>query len=111
MRKNTQEVMEAWNNNEAAKPCRAIWTDGWHVYSYDTCIVAFPDEGSECNEPVVNVAKYSPTTTQHQRGAEQYLLDHGFDPVRLGEPSGVTERGISPHQLLKLASAQHSERR
>jgi hypothetical protein len=99
MRKNCEAVMEAWNNNEPeGKPGSAVWTDGDHVYSYQTCVLAYR-EGGHPLEPeaedaviVLNASKYSVTTSGHQTAIAGYLNVHfmGDFVAYAGFPFGAT---------------------
>jgi hypothetical protein len=62
MRKNTQAVWKSWQQGESNRACRAVWTDGKHVWSYGTCIAAL--DSDDC--VVMNMTKYSYTTSVHQ---------------------------------------------
>lgn len=92
MRKNCQAVMDAWNNNEKeGKPGSAIWTDGYHVYSYQTCVVAWNESGDPLDFAILNRTKYSVTTSGHQTAIAAYLAQHfGGAEVLEGLPFGVT---------------------
>ena len=98
MRKNCAEAMDAWNSNErGGKPGSAIWTDGVHVYSYQTCLLAYREAGDLLDLEqeavvVVNATRYSVTTSTHQSGIAEYLNRYfGGDFIALdGFPFGVT---------------------
>jgi hypothetical protein len=63
MRKNTQRVLDAWQQGKSAHPSAAIWTDGENIWSYDTCILA---TDLATGRRVMNRTKYSVTTSGHQ---------------------------------------------
>lgn len=64
MRKNTEKVIRAWENDRPERSSASIWTDGANIWSYQTCILA----AIERNEPasVLNVTRYSATTKLQQ---------------------------------------------
>lgn len=69
MRKNTRTVAEAFDSQDRARPCPAIWTDGDAVYSYGTCIATRIQNGVPGYEAIViNRTSYSMTTACHQNG-------------------------------------------
>lgn len=94
MRKNTAEVMEAWNFYKTkGKRGDSIWTDGNNVFSYDTCILTYGPNGGR-----LNTTKYSVTTTTHQNGIKAWLAERG---VSLVEVPGILTvvpftRGVNP---------------
>lgn len=61
MRKNVSEVIRSFDNGKAARPSVSISTDGHSIYSYETCLVTH--DGSFY---IMNVTKYSKTTSQQQ---------------------------------------------
>lgn len=73
MRKNTARVMTAWAAGKDDMRDRSLWTDGQSVYSYATAILAIANDGM----PIVNVTRYSNTTTNHQNGMRYWLDLHG----------------------------------
>ena len=78
MRKNTQNVFNAWFNGLSERNQKSIWTDGYKIYSYNTPILDYTDEGGVR----IDMSRYSVTTTVHQRGTQvmcdnrhiQYIL-------------------------------------
>ena len=70
MRKNTQEVYRAWKMGRALHRCRSIWTDGETVYSYSTPILRY-----KLGAPMMNMVKYSRTTSNHQNSLTALLAD------------------------------------
>ncbi len=78
MRKNTIRVFGAWrkcirDNKEKRK---SIWTDGIHVYSYNTIILVTPDN---IGEPYrLNMTKYSRTTSNHQNSLRALLIQNNY---------------------------------
>lgn len=101
MRKNVQRVYGAFANLKRDKRDRSIWTDGKAVYSYDTCLlVAEPTIQSW----VLNVTKYSSTTTRHQR-ALRSLLEQ-TNEVSIVE---VTDAPMGASRFWLAARAQQAE--
>jgi hypothetical protein len=83
VRKNTKEVFHAWLRQRRYAKHRAIWTNGFDIYSYDTCIVAW---GGSLTNPdicpaVFNTTSYSRTTSRHQRSLLELL--HIYYPYPL----------------------------
>lgn len=81
MRKNTQEVMNAFYAGNLLKKCEAIHTDGTTIFSYQTPIakkVGF-------DRAVVTEEKYSNTTTIHTNGILVSLQEKGFKVERISE--------------------------
>lgn len=72
MRKNTENVFKAWANGRSNKSQKSIWTDGIHVYSYNTVILVKPDEADAPYR--FNTNRYSRTTSCHQN-AIKLMLD------------------------------------
>lgn len=66
MRKNTQNVFNAWLNGRSEKGQDSVWTDGSTIYSYNTPILWY----NENQAVVINNQRYSVTTTVHQRGIQ-----------------------------------------
>lgn len=66
MRKNTENVFNAWLMGRSEKSQKSVWTDGVHIYSYNTLILVTPDD---VNDPYrFNTNRYSVTTSCQQRG-------------------------------------------
>ena len=58
-------VMQAWRDSEYMdRRADSMHTDGRSVWSYDACILTELDDG----QVVLNMYKYSMTTTRHQYG-------------------------------------------
>lgn len=81
MRKMTIDVYQAWKAGKARKPGSSIWTDGETVYSYNTPIM----RRVKGEHIVLNVRKYSVTTTRHQNGLQELLGGIGQSPYTLTE--------------------------
>jgi len=80
MRKNTENVFNAWTKRiRYGKTGDAIWTDGVNIISYYTDILVDRNQGVY----ILNMAKYSQTTTIHQRGIKTLLENNRiiFDEV------------------------------
>jgi len=69
MRVNTVNVFEAWKSGRSCRKARSLWTDGGTVWSYSTVIMHRNASG----QVVLNVTKYSPTTSNHQNGLRTLL--------------------------------------
>jgi hypothetical protein len=94
MRTNTREVLQAVQNGKALRKADSVWTDGLHIYSYATCILAQQRDGTF----VLNVTKYSNTTSDKQSSIR------AWGPIRAGlsivaQVDGMP-RGCSPERLL-----------
>ena len=76
MRKNTREVFDAWMNGIANCGQDSIWTDGERIFSYQTILVERTPRG-----PVVNVTKYSQTTSTHQNAIRAAFNARNILPV------------------------------
>lgn len=106
MRKNTEKVLEAWLIRKPLRACAAIWTDGTHIYSYSTCILAGGRQGGRAVW-VVNETRYSATTARHQRDVEERLrnVPRSGEYLRSvnGLPRGATPTDVlNAHHLSKL---------
>lgn len=99
MRKNTSEVIEAFKARRSLRKCEAIWTDGESIYSYQTCIATRADNGAI----VVNLTKYSVTTTIHQNALYDLRSPRG-EQTQVRDLS----RGASPTELLLAAGIRKS---
>lgn len=84
MRKNAAAVYAAWLDGRPLRRARSIWTDGESIYSYDTAILA-----RDAANVILNVTKYSQTTTTHQNGLAVALGGHW--PIRRPSPAPVLE--------------------
>jgi len=80
MRKNTLEVFKAWTARESCKPCRSIWTDGEKIYSYDVSLL----EWQGLATVGLNVAKYSPTTSNKQNSLRVLCRQSSLDVNLIG---------------------------
>lgn len=85
MRKNCAQVLDAWNNGRACSPAQSIWTDGVTIYSYSTAIV------TGRVRPIVNMTKYSVTTSTHQNAIVRGL---GHVEIVDGLPAGVDRQDL-----------------
>lgn len=86
MRKNTIRVFTAWRNNirDNKEKNKSIWTDGVHIYSYNTIILVTPDN---IGDPYrLNVNRYSCTTSNHQNSLRVILQERGYRFVECGLP-------------------------
>lgn len=81
MRKNTQEVMNAFYAGNLLKKCEAIHTDGKTIFSYKTPIA----KRTGYNSAAVTEEKYSSTTTVHTNGVLVSLQEQGFRVERVSE--------------------------
>lgn len=81
MRKNTKTVLDKFNTDTAFhfsnRP--SIWTNGDQIYSYQTCIVE--RVADDC--VIVNMTKYSQTTTIHQNALLGWFTRQGYKVVVL----------------------------
>ena len=69
MRVNTKNVFTAWMNAKKCKKAQSLWTDGAIIYSYGTAIARMNSDG----KILLNVNKYSVTTSCHQNGLRVLL--------------------------------------
>ena len=93
MRVNTKEVLSALRDRKACRKADSVWTDGLHIYSYGTCILAQNRRG----DFIMNETKYSPTTTDKQRG-----IRGNFCGNIVGKLEGLS-MGVTPYKMLELA--------
>lgn len=63
MRVNCRKTLEAWRAGKSLRLADSVWTNGDHIYSYATCIVARATDG----RVILNRTQYSVTTTTHQK--------------------------------------------
>lgn len=89
MRKNTQAVWKSWQQGKANKTCQAVWTDGKHVWSYGTCIMALDSD----DKVVLNRTRYSMTTTVHQN-ALAVLCQHVSKREVYDKPQGASPETV-----------------
>ena len=71
MRKGTTRVYNAWIIGKSSRKQRSIWTEGSVIYSYSTPIMWREADG----DVVLNVSRYSVTTSTHQNGLRQILAE------------------------------------
>jgi len=74
MRKNTEAVFNAWRNGVRYKRENSIWTDGIHIYSYNTHILVTPDSADMPYR--FNTNRYSKTTSCHQNGLRMLIEEN-----------------------------------
>ena len=81
MRRNMEEVLNAWQARRPNRSHRSISTDGETLWSYDTAILTRADDG----RVILNVTRYSATTSSQQK-ALTFNLDtyKSVDKVRRG---------------------------
>jgi hypothetical protein len=96
MRKNVQQVFEAWQQGRRLD-LRSISTDGQDIYSYGTCLVVRVPQVEGCDRAVLNVTQYSRTTSAQQSALRTLLCQAGYD-VTLVDGQ---RRGVSPWSLLE----------
>ncbi len=97
MRKNTQAAYNLWESggrSTASVRGTSIWTDGKIIYSYGTPLLMVAPGGDVL---ILNVTKYSVTTSQ-QQGGLGFLL-RGYDVL---EVSGIPQ-GATASKLLEAA--------
>lgn len=75
-RVNTTKAVKAWMEGRhwKEKKTNAIWTSGGILYSYNTPIGKWSDVTETA---ILNVQRYSVTTTCQQHGVQQLLRQHG----------------------------------
>jgi hypothetical protein len=96
MRKNTTVAFAAWEACKTANPSQAIRSDGVSIWSYATCLVAYD---AQTDGVILNVTKYSQTTTQQQNGLRLLLQRSGYGII---EVDGL-DRGVTPEDLRRAA--------
>lgn len=84
-RKNTTETFNAWKSGKTHRKCRSIWTSGGVIYSYSTPIAKFSDVTDM--HAIVNMNRYSVTTTIHQNGLLALMRQNGMFTVVTSECS------------------------
>ena len=80
MKKNCQRTLNAWFQDDPfGKQGDSIWTDGDTIYSYNTWILAEPEDSAEIHWTVFefNNTKYSRTTTTHQNAILSKMNGYG----------------------------------
>jgi len=82
-RKNTQQAIEAWKQGRSYRASgrngSPIWTLGGILYSYDKEIARFSQATDR--RAIVNLEKYSVTTSCQQSGALMLMEKNGIHPV------------------------------
>lgn len=96
MRENTRQAVQAFDAGRAERPARSVWTDGETLFSYGTAI-ATRDGGTV----VLNVTRYSKTTSEKQNGARTY---YGASNPNVVTVDGIP-RGAGRRELLDAAKA------
>ena len=94
MRVNVKRVAAAWREGREDRREQSVWTDGRAIYSYGTCLVAPLASG----RVVLNVTKYSVTTSNKQSGLRVAL--HGLIAA---EVDGL-DYGARPHHIVEKAN-------
>jgi hypothetical protein len=98
MRKNLSKVYNYFHVGRECREARSIWTDGDTIYSYGTAIATY---GDYIDEVVVNVTKYSPTTSTHQNAILVQLRKEGYSVVEVESlPLGVSSEGLFSQALV-----------
>lgn len=75
-RVNCGKVFKAWAEGRSNRSADSVWSNGDHIYSYGTCIVA-----RDGDRVILNRTTYSVTTTRHQNALYTALRQNGFDFV------------------------------
>jgi len=89
VRKNTEQVIRAWEHDRPERSSASIWTDGHNIWSYQTPIaVEVLKENGEIGL-VMNVTRYSPTTSEQQSAIRAELASYIVRTVD-GMPRGDT---------------------
>lgn len=92
MRVNVKRVIAAWREGRQDRRERSIWTDGTAIFSYYTCLAAPMADG----KLVLNITKYSSTTSNKQSGLSfglQDVIACTVDGLRMGAyASDLVER-------------------
>lgn len=96
MRRQLEQVLEAWLESEKCRPADAIWTDGDSIFSYGTCLLTWVKTGDDERAYVINGTRYSPTTTRYQNDIIADATRSGVEFVIVQD----IERGASPDKLL-----------
>lgn len=79
MRKNTIEAFNAWKNGRHHRKSSTIWTSGGVLYSYGTEIARFSTATDK--RAILNMSKYSVTTSCQQNGVQRLMNEVGITPV------------------------------
>lgn len=94
MRANVKRVLAAFREGRRDRRDESVWTDGESIYSYRTCIVAALPSG----RLVVNVTKYSATTSNKQ---SDILWSLG--PNVVATVTGM-RMGVTPSEVIDRAN-------
>jgi hypothetical protein len=95
MRKNLSKVYNYFHVGRKCLETWSIWTDGDTIYSYGTAIATY---GDYVDEVVVNVTKYSSTTSTHQNAILAQLRKEGYSAVEVDNlPEGVSSEELFSH--------------
>jgi len=91
-RVNTTQAVEAWIKGKHHKKCDTIWTSGGILFSYNTPIGKWSD--ADGNTAILNMQRYSVTTSCQQNGVTQLLARSGKRMLLCGAASdfAITER-------------------
>lgn len=96
------KVTKAWHHGGHANS-GSHWTDGTHIWSYTTCILAPLDPESPGTAPfILNLTHYSPTTRKHQEATRADVPSAGL--IILDN----VPRDAGPDQLRELAKEEVS---
>lgn len=79
-RVNTKNAFTAWVRGQSQRKCAAVWTTGGILYSYSTPIAKWSD--ADGDTAIVNLQKYSVTTSCQQSGLLSLLAMNGKRVVR-----------------------------
>lgn len=83
MRKNTENVFNAWMNGRSEKKQKSVWTDGVAIYSYNTLILFNNQDGAL----VFNNRKYSVTTSNHQNSIKRMCAERHIEYIQKDSPT------------------------
>lgn len=95
-RKNVTRAFEAWYRGKSfGKEGDSVWSNGSRIYSYRTWLVDKNiGSGGESDEVLLNVTKYSSTTTQQQNSLRLFLRQSGINAVEIDDvPRGASWAG------------------
>ena len=107
MRVNCKRVLAAWQAGRKDQREQSVWTDGEHIYSYGTCIVATLPANAPEWWVVLNVTRYSVTTTVHQNALRVALA--GLIACEVdGVPSCASAQSLIDKSRTLEAAAQHA---
>lgn len=108
MRKNCRDVLEAWKVRKRHRAYPSIWTDGYSIFSYNTCLYTRGTDG----RVIRNATKYSRTTSTHQHSLLVYIqhthtvearlnataLDLVTLATKQGKPQVVVQQDVTPQE-------------